>query len=159
MTEKAHPADSELVPAELLHAWCTRNHVQLCRHVLTCNLTCTQPLGIPDGEPMRLVVWKHYTNATDVDVPLLSGGTWTVERDRLNDRGDEGTIEERAKSVAEVGIIENLRMGAWLVHCEEGVVLGPNARYTALLWARPIKRIICCSPPSSEAFAEQRSFR
>eukprot|EP00972_Heterocapsa_arctica_P023383 3445772-Heterocapsa_arctica.AAC.1 len=69
---------------------------------------------------MRIVVWKHYAIATDVDIPMVSGGSWAVERDALNDRGDEGTIEERAQSVKEVGIIENLRIGPWVVHCEEG---------------------------------------
>ena len=78
------------------------------------------------ASPMRAVVWKQSVIAEEVDIPLVSGGTWAVERDPLNDRGDEGTIEERAQSVAEVGIIENLRMGAWAVHVEEGIVIGPK---------------------------------
>ena len=55
----------------------------------------------------------------EVDLPLVADGVWMFRRHSLNDRGDEGTVRERQASVEEVGIVDGIRGGAWVVPTED----------------------------------------
>ena len=69
-----------------------------------------------------------------MDVPFVRNRKWIVSRDPDNDRGDEATLAERAHSVTTIGIVQNLRCGAWLFPIGDNVV-GPRTEYAAMHWA------------------------
>ena len=52
---------------------------------------------------------------------VTSGGQWPFHRGGSNGGGDESTLIERENSVWEVGVIPNLRNGAWTIPSKNGL--------------------------------------
>ena len=68
---------------------------------------------VKDGAEMQSVIWTHYIIASNVSIALFHNDIFVLERDELNDRGDEGTVNDRKASIELVGFLE-LRSGAWV---------------------------------------------
>jgi hypothetical protein len=65
---------------------------------------------------IQLFVDHHYCLDKDAHIPLLTkSGQWSTKRHRLNDRGDESSIQARQRSVETVGILQDLRGGPFLI--------------------------------------------
>ena len=62
--------------------------------------------------------------ARDVTIKFVDpqDGSWLITRDILNDRGDEATIQERCRSVEEIGIVDGIRSGCWVVPAHDNHV-------------------------------------
>ena len=67
---------------------------------------------------------------------VLPDGSWAVTRHVLNRRGDEASVLQRKQSVESVGIVQDVRGGAWL---QQDADLGVHDRFTALHWATLIE--------------------
>ena len=73
--------------------------------------------GVPQGEPMRQVLFHHYAMALSVRVPMVdpTGATWLTSRSNNNDRGEESTVDSREKGATKIGIVElRTPWGFWL---------------------------------------------
>jgi hypothetical protein len=82
---------------------------------------------------IELFVNHHYLVNGDATVSLLTkSGQWSTRRHRLNDRGDESSIQARQKSVETVGILQELRGGPFLIKVADSSI---NDEYEVAHWA------------------------
>ena len=82
---------------------------------------------------MLRLVDRDWLVACDSNVSLVTNeGTWAINRHPLNARGDLASVLERQNSVEQVGIIRDVRGGAWLVQDEAPSV---HDRFSTLHWA------------------------
>ena len=82
---------------------------------------------------IQIFVDHNYCLDHDAQVSLVTKhGQWATRRHRLNDRGDESSIQARQKSVETVGILQDLRGGPFLVKAPDASV---NDEYEVVHWA------------------------
>ena len=67
-----------------------------------------------DDGCVQQFMWFKWCFAPDVTIPFLTPhNKWTLERDLLNDRGEQAVVRERYESCKSVGVIPNPRGGTW----------------------------------------------
>ncbi|CAK0825567.1 unnamed protein product, partial [Prorocentrum cordatum] len=91
-----------------------------------------------DVAQLKIISDALYTKDPKKTVTLIREGVFAVDRDPRNDRGDEGSIDDRAASVWKHGIME-VRAPPTLIEPPEGDDTAVGERFMALDWATLIE--------------------